>query len=161
MNENKGPSQHWADEDLLNRLYGLAPAAGQRESHLTECATCAARWRRLLERRARVTAMPLPDAQLEDRLRAQRHALWQRIDVPRHSRLWRAVPAGATTLVVLLALALHTPAPQADQRPGTTFATISDTQFFSEIASVVNEDPSTAAEPVRALFSDSASVEAQ
>mgnify|MGYP000881337666 FL=1 len=104
MNASKN---HWTDEDLLTRLYGLDARPHLAPAHLDECAECAERWARVSSARAEVLAAASSAACSEEELRAQRAAVWNRIERPGHVRLLRAVPALATCCVLLLAVALN------------------------------------------------------
>lgn len=159
--QNSNNSPHWTESDLIDRLYGLDPAAGQSERHLDECAQCGQAFAELSSRRGQVIAA---QAQVSnDQLRAQRQAIWARIEQPQRSAIWRAVPVAATAMLLFVAVALHqAPAPQME--PMTTAAVqpaVSDTQLFTELASVVNQESPRAADPIRGLFADDATVEAQ
>jgi hypothetical protein len=150
--DNTG-SLHWSDEDLLNRLYGLEAEAARHP--IESCAECAARWQALSERREAVlAAAPVSD----DRLRAQRLAVFARIEAPRPMWLWRAMPASAFALLLAAGIALHGPNPQA---PATEVAEagVSDSQLFSEIAQITEQYAPAAADPLRELFAETASQE--
>ena len=96
MNTN---GSHWTDEELLQRVYGLDTAS---ESHLKECSECSARWDELQRKRQDMMApAPSSDA-LEGRLRFQRQAIWNRIEQPRRSMWWRAMPVAATALMLVI-----------------------------------------------------------
>jgi len=152
---------HWTDDDLLLRLYGADAAPQLSAAHLTECPACAARWEALASSRAAMLASsPMPD-QFEQRLRAQRMAMWQRLERPSRSKVWRAVPAAATVFMMFVGIALHQPAPQPVPQQVASSSTISDEQLFSEIASVINQDAPRAADPMRALFSEASNAEVQ
>lgn len=154
MNENLH-HMHWTDDELLDRLYGLDAPAGKEVSHLENCSDCSGRWRRLEAARERgLNAMAPVD---ESRLRRQREAVWRRVDEARRPWLWRAVPAAATAMMLMVGVAMNQhPAPEI---PLQTMAAVqpaelaqSDDQFFQEIASVANaEEPSSAA-AIRNLF---------
>jgi hypothetical protein len=159
MNENKNLQNHWNrnhwnDDALLDRLYGLDPAPDLELSHFDRCADCLNRWNALQLRHAALTAEQA--ALGEDRLRAQRTAIWNRIEQSRRPLYWRAVPALSTALLLVAAVALHIPRPgepKPDRIEYTQLQPVkSDTEFFNEIASVVNADTPRAADPIRALF---------
>lgn len=163
MNENLH-HMHWTEDELLDRLYGLDAPAGKDVSHLNNCVECAGRWRRLEAARERsLNTVATVD---ENRLRRQREAVWRRVDAAKRPWLWRAVPATATVMMLMVGVALHqTPAPEV---PRQTIAAAqpaefaqSDDQFFQEIASVANaEEPSSAA-AIRNLFDVNQEGEAQ
>lgn len=152
-------SAHWTDEELLSRLYGVGPEEAARAEHLSVCAECSARWRRLEESRGRI----LESAQLavvdDARLRAQRDAVWRRLEESRRPWIWRIVPAGATAALVLVAVLLNTPAPRIEPADVASVHQISDEQLFNEIASMVNEEAPRAAKTIQGLFDAEAAVE--
>lgn len=163
MNSDNHNSPHWSESDLISRLYGLEPAEGRSSAHLTECGACGERWQALqLQRRSVVEAVPMPSEGLEERLRAQRQAVWARIEHPRRNLIWRMLPATATALMIFAGVALHQTKPPA--APVQTISAVSDAQFFNEIASVVNQETPRAADPLQGLFDNTAApapVEAQ
>ncbi len=158
MNTHNSP--HWKERDLLDRIYGLEPAAGLSARHLDECSECAEAWTALAARRGVVLAAP---GQVSgERLRAQRQAIWAQIEQPRRTMLWRAMPAAATALLLFVGVALHqAPAPRMEPAEVASVQTVSDTQLFTELASVVNQDSPRAADPIQELFSGDAAMEAQ
>lgn len=158
MNTNNSP--HWTESDLIDRLYGMAVPEGLTARHLDECPECAQSWAALAVRRGVVLAAP---GQISDeRLRAQRQAIWARIEQPRPAMIWRVMPAAATALLLFLGIALHqAPAPRIEPAEVTATQTVSDAQLFTEIASVVNRDSPGAVDPIRGLFSSDTTVEAQ
>jgi hypothetical protein len=146
-------SPHWSDDDLLMRLYGLEPDGARHP--VDSCADCAARWRILAERREAVLAPPPVS---DDRLRAQRLAVFARIEAGRPFWLWRTVPATALALLLAAGVALHGPNPPAPA-PEVAVADISDSQLFSEVAQIAEQYAPAAAEPLSGLFSETASQE--
>ncbi|MGC4050425.1 MAG: hypothetical protein QM757_13690 [Paludibaculum sp.] len=163
MNSDKHNSPHWSESDLISRFYGLDPAEGRTAAHLTECRECADRWLALQQRRREVVdSASLSGEGLEERLRAQRQAVWSRIENPKRAFLWRMLPATATALMIFAGVALHQTKPPAT--PVQTATVVSDAQFFNEIASVVNQETPRAADPLQGLFDSTAApaaVEAQ
>lgn len=152
-------SPHWTENDMLDRLYGLDPAPELALSHFDACAECASRWQALELRRAVVVAPPMPSAALDEKLREQRHAVWARIEGSNRSLLWRAAPAAATACMLLAGIILQQPQPTEPVRQMA--ATVSDEQFFTDIASLVNQDSPRATDPIRGLFAENSPVEAQ
>ena len=76
--------------------------------------------------------------------------------------LWRAMPVAATALMLFVGVALHrTPAPGIAPVEVAAVQTVSDTQLFTELASVVNQESPRAADPIQGLFSGDATREAQ
>ncbi|MBN9661898.1 MAG: hypothetical protein J0H49_27125 [Acidobacteria bacterium] len=163
MNSDNQNSPHWSESDLISRLYGLEPAENRSAGHLAECGACAERWQALqLRRRSVVEMAPGTSDRLEERLRAQRQAVWARIEHPRQNLIWRMLPAAATALMIFAGVALHQTKPPA--APVQQASAVSDAQFFNEIASVVNQETPRAADPLQGLFDSTvapAAVEAQ
>jgi len=158
MKTNNSP--HWNESDLISQLYGVEPAAGLNVRHLNECPECAQAWAALLTRRGIVLTAP---AQVSDeQLRTQRQAIWARIEQPRRAMLWRAMPAAATALLLFVGVALHqAPRPQLEPVEVASVQSVSDTQLFTELASVVNQESPRAADSIQGLFADDATTEAQ
>lgn len=158
---NTNNSPHWTGSDMLDRIYGLAAADGLSVRHLDECAECGRVWAELSERRGALLAAPA--AVRDEQLRAQRQAIWAEIERPRPMLVWRVMPAAAATaMLFVLGLALHqSPAPQVAPAQVAVVQPVSDAQFFTEIASVVNRESPGAVDPIRGLFADDAALEAQ
>lgn len=158
--KNTNNSPHWNESDLINQLYGVEPAAGLHVRHLNDCPECAQAWAALLTRRGIVLTAP---AQVcDEQLRTQRKAIWARIEQPRRAMLWRAMPAAATALLLFVGVALHqTPGPRLDPVEVASVQSVSDTQLFTELASVVNQDSPRAADSIQGLFAGDATTEAQ
>ncbi|MBI5084997.1 MAG: hypothetical protein HZB13_10430 [Acidobacteria bacterium] len=156
MNMN---TRHWNDNDLLDLLYGLDLAPDLSLAHFASCPECSARWQALELRRPSVTEpLPLSNA-AEQRLRAQRAAVLDRIGQPRTAWIRRAVPAGAAAFLFFIGIALHQPMPQPT--PQVVAVNLTDEQLFAEIASVVDQDAPRATDPIRGLFSENSVKEAQ
>ncbi len=135
-------NRHWSDDELLGRLYGIGP----QEPHLEECALCGARWRELADRRRLLLDPPaVPEGFLQD----QRASILRRLESVSLSR-WsrRLVPAFAVLLVVL-AVALSGPSPDTGEKLAGL-----DSQFYSEVYSVVSSAEPRVAAPIRALFQE-------
>lgn len=134
-------STHWSDEDLINKLYGI----GREDSHLSECAACGARWNAIEARRQELTVEPEISASF---LAAQRRQIHERLE-DRSGFGWHLpfAPAMAVMCVVVLGVMLSGPAPSP---PPTTMATngLSDSEFYTEIYSLVENPEPWAAEPV-------------
>ncbi|HEY3443054.1 MAG TPA: hypothetical protein VGK29_20000 [Paludibaculum sp.] len=158
MNTNNSP--HWNESDLINQLYGVEPAVGLHMEHLSDCPECAQVWATLLTRRGVVLSAP---AQVSDeQLRTQRQAIWARIEQPQRAMLWRAMPVAATALLLFVGVALHqAPVPRMEPVEVASAQTVSDTQLFTELASVVNQDSPRAADSIQGLFAGDATTEAQ
>jgi hypothetical protein len=137
-------SEHWDDDALIRRLYGVGPEDG----HLDECRECAQRWEALVEVRGRVLE---PEPAPEELLAAQRRAIYVRLEQPRRRAGWFSVaPAAvATAVLVLLAVLLRQPAPAPRDFLGP-----SDSKLIADVYSMVQSDEPQAAEPIHALFED-------
>jgi hypothetical protein len=152
---------HWTDDELLGRLYGLAPAGNPRaDAHLAACESCRGRWASLMERRAAVLVPPVAD---EQRLRAQREAVWARIERRPSNAFWRAVPVAATALLLVVGVALHVPAPAPVENTVASVQAqhMSDEQLMADIYSVIDEETPGPVQPIRALFASGEGIEVQ
>lgn len=158
-NPNPGADAHWSDDRMLERLYGLDPPPGLDGSHLDSCPECAPRWQALQAARAQVTQSPAP-AISEDRLRAQRVAVFDRLEHPARQGLLRFAPVAATALLLVMGIALHTPRPVVEQQTAAVL-TQSDRELFSEIAVLVEEDTPRATDAFRGLFDGNEGQEVQ
>lgn len=150
---------HWSEARLIERLYGLEPPLELSAAHLEICAECGGRWKALQARRAEMLSGPAP-AVSEDRLRAQRIAVFQRVERPAARRIWALAPAAATALLVVMGVALQAPAPVRETQTASVI-TQSDRELFSEIAALMEQDEPRAADPFRGLFDSNSSQEVQ
>jgi anti-sigma factor RsiW len=154
-------NRHWTDDELIAKLYAVGPEEPARTEHLATCAECAARWSAVESRRIQFVRNADSVVVDDARLRAQRDAVWRRLEEARRPRLWRLAPAGATAMLMLFALLLHTPTPTIEPVQVASNQQISDEQLFSEIASMVNEVAPRVAAPIQGLFDASAVTEVQ
>lgn len=164
MTTNNLHQLHWNDDDLLDRLYGLDAPAGKDAAHLESCEECGGRWRALAARRSELGAAPA--AICDSALRAQREKIWARVEDSRRSRIWRAVPAMATAMMLMVGVALnYGPGPESQMQQAVPVqqakAEVSDDQLFSEIASIANSEEPSSAAALRNLFDTTAEGEAQ
>lgn len=142
---------HWSDEDLLGRLYGLDAPDGLSETHLEECGLCRKQMNELSARRSEMLSVPPEVA--DDRLRAQRQSVLDRITLPRFGWLNSLVPVGATALVLVLGIALQRPAPSpAPDTKTAAVITQSDRELMTQIATLMEDESPRAADPIRELF---------
>lgn len=148
--------EHWSDAQLLERLYGLDAPPGPSEAHLAECPDCAGRWSALEASRARLLEAP-PPAIGGERLRAQRAAVFARIEQPRPRALWALAPA--TALMLVMGVMLQTPDPRVETQTAAVL-TQSDRDLFNDIAALVEEDAPRATGAIRGLFDSGANGEA-
>jgi hypothetical protein len=137
--------KHWTDEELLDRLYGV----GRRDNHLEACAECDARWNDLVARRRSLQSEPEVSPLF---LLRQRMAVMERIEPSKSSFLtWRAVTAVAGACAMALGLVIYRP----EQSKTVAVRTVpSDSQFFSEIYSAVEQTEPRAVKPIRRLFEE-------
>lgn len=139
---------HWSEAQLLERLYGLDTPPGLSEAHLSECPHCAARWSALQTSRAGLLEAP-PPALCAERLRAQRAAVFARLEQPRPRALWALAPA--TALLMVMGVMLQTPAPRVETQTAAVL-TQSDRELFNDIAALMEEDAPRATDTFRGLF---------
>jgi hypothetical protein len=136
--------KHLSDEDLIDRLYEV----GQENSSLETCEFCRQRWESVLARRREILdAVPqLPETWLAE----QRRRIHQRIERPEPLH-WGFRPAAvaATLGVMVLGLMLSSPSPE---RQPTRAA--NDSQFFTEVYSLVENLEPRAATPIYGLFEE-------
>lgn len=132
---------HWSDDELIGRLYGLGPA----DRHLEECQACRERWQQLCAVRERVVRAPQVSEQF---LAGQRQAIYDRLERVGVSS-WRLsfAPALGMLAVIVVALLLSRPAPG----PQPSLAS-SDAQFFTDVYSVVQSTEPYAVAPIHGLF---------
>ncbi|MCP5110621.1 MAG: hypothetical protein GY953_07280 [bacterium] len=137
-------AKHLSNEDLINRLYEVGDGD---DAHLRECRHCSARWEQLLARRKAVLAAPeLP----QEMLAAQRREIYRRLDEGHHVGLWplRFAPALAALSVVVLGVMLSGPTPEPP-----VYA-VNDSEFYTEIYSMVEGTEPDAIAPIYGLFED-------
>ena len=146
-------NRHLSDDELIDRLYGLAEADLALNAHLEACTECSARWQRVVHRRVETTGVEhIPAAMLAE----QRRRILGRIEAPATSR-WRWVPAMAVASLAAVALVWYPPAPA----PETAKQENVDAQWLSEIYSLERAEEPRAAAPIRNLFEQQSTVEAQ
>jgi hypothetical protein len=142
MNDHRNV-QHLSDDDLLDRLYGLADSglAGT-NGHVESCADCQRRWLRLQNERARLAA---PVEVSTSFLAGQRRQIYARLgEKPRPQMKW--APALAASCLLAVGAFLYRPAP-APHPPA-----VSDAQLFSDVYSMEQSVEPRAAEPIHELF---------
>ena len=139
-------SRHWSDEELVDRLYGLAPEDG----HVEECGSCGGRWQALLARRQEVLRTPAVPAAMLARQRGKIEAR-----VKRHAAgFWTVplAPALAALCVAIVGIFLSRPAPAPQP-----MVAAEDIEFYNEIYSLVDSMVPSAAEPIYGLFEEESS----
>jgi hypothetical protein len=132
---------HLSNDELLDRLYGLAGEAG----HIESCTDCQQRWNQLREQRARLA---VSDDVSTGFLAGQRRKIYARLgEEPRHQMKW--APALAAACLLVAGVFLYRPAAAPHQS-----AVVSDAQLFSDVYSMEQSVEPRAAEPIHALFED-------
>lgn len=150
-------NKHWSQEELLELLYEV----GREEqtgglAHLSECAECLGRWRKLLERRQAVlTPISLPAQVITCQNQAiQLRVAWLRESNVSLAAVWRprlAALAMATLLVI--AVVLHSPTPTQERVSASIpAASAGDAKLFEEVVYEVSSTEPAAVLPLRGLF---------
>ena len=137
--------KHWTDEELLDRLYGV----GCEDNHVEACAECGARWNDLLASRRMLQGEQEVSPSF---LLRQRMAVMERIAPSNHSYFtWRTMTAAAGACAMAIGFVVFHP-----EQPKTVAvrAVASDSQFFSEIYSEVEQTEPRAVKPIRRLFEE-------
>jgi hypothetical protein len=143
-------STHLNDQELLDRLYGLAEPG----NHLTSCPDCSTRWEEMRARKAQLAAAPEVSA---DFLAAQRRAIYARLgERPRSNYRWASAVAAAGLIVGVFFVNRPVIAPQPDTKTQihSTPSDAADAQLFAEVYSMRDSTESRAAAPIRALFEE-------
>jgi hypothetical protein len=138
-------STHWTDEELLDRLYGV----GREDNHLEACAECGARWNDLAASRRTLKSEPEVNPSF---LLRQHMAVMERVEPSRSSFItWKAVTAVAGACAMALGFVIYHP-----EQPKTVVVrtVTSDSQFFSEIYSAVEQTEPRAVKPIRRLVEE-------
>jgi hypothetical protein len=133
--------QHWSDEQLIDRLYGVGPE----NNHLEVCRHCARRWQEIRRRYENLGPYSLEVS--EEDLALQRRAFQNRLEGNRYAFLRVLVPVIATFLLVVFLFRIR---PESESQPVMKIA--GDTQFFEEVFQSVSDTEPAAFEPIRALF---------
>jgi hypothetical protein len=157
--------RHLTDDELLDRLYGLAEAGADTSKHLEDCDACFERLRFFERRRAALAVPPPVSAEF---LAAQRRAIYARLEERPGNRM-RWAPAVAAVFLLAMGVFLYNPVwrsgKQAAQVHATvhngaaraagqvsTNAAVSDEQLFSDVYSMEQSAEPRAAAPIHALF---------
>lgn len=142
-------STHLNDQELLDRLYGLA----EQGDHLASCSDCSTRWEEMRARKAELAAAPEVST---DFLAAQRRAIYARLgERPRSNYRWVSAVAAAGLIVGVL-FVNRPVAPLPDTKTQIHYAPsdAADAQLFAEVYSMRDSTESRAAAPIRALFEE-------
>jgi len=141
-------SMHLSDDQLVDRLYGIAMEG---DGHLDACPECQSRWSRVQQRRDSVVVSVQPPAEY---FHQQRRELQQRLDSTSTRRSFAVVLVPAMFAVLLMAGLVFTktaskaPAPA----PIAAAAPIVEVGWFEDAYSVTREMEPRAASPIRHLF---------
>jgi hypothetical protein len=142
-------SKHPSEDELLDRLYGVGPE----DDHLNVCAECEGRWQALLASRRAVLNQAGSSVEVDSvQLSRQRAAVMDRIE---HSNTRflsrRVVTAFAGAAAMVLGFVVYHP-----QHPKATpvQTASSDSQFFSEIYSEMEQTEPRAVKPIHRLFQE-------
>ncbi len=142
-------NQHYSDEELIGRLYGLDPGDG----HLDVCLECRSRLGAMKERQSLVTSHE-PHIS-KGFLAEQRHAVWARIEKPAAPHMfWKAASAFAGMAVLVIGFLAYQPMNTPTAQPAAATATVSDAQLYADISTVVETPEPLAATPIRGLFEE-------
>lgn len=137
--------KHWSDDELLDHLYGVGPE----NNHLKACADCSERWHTL--EASRRAFMQDPEVS-SVRLLQQRTAILQRIERSQSTFFsWRFLTALSGATAMALGVLVYTP---QHTNPVAVQTASSDTQFFSEIYSEMEQTEPRAVRPIRKLFKE-------
>lgn len=134
-------NRHLSDDELLDRLYGLAG----NEDHLEACQECASRSAAFEKRRQDLTQ---PEPVSTPFLAAQRRAIYSRLGEQPHSRM-KWAPALAAACLLLIGLMVYRPA-----APPPAHSDSSDAKLFSDVYSMEQSTEPRAAAPIHELFED-------
>lgn len=140
--------EHWSDDQLIDRLYGVGPESG----HIERCPSCASRWEEIRRRSEclRQTGMEVS----EGHLASQRRAIRARLSEKRHLFPRVLVPVVVTLVVaVFVILDRHAPAPRQEVAPQSV-DTISDDQLFDDVFSRISGAEPSSIVPIRSLFEE-------
>ncbi len=134
---------HLSDDELIDRVYGLGGAGPD------GCPECEERWRRVRERRQRVTESPEVSPYL---LAVERRKVLDRIEVRAAPVVWRRILAPvAVAAMIAISVGLQMPAP----RPQPTIARaqpLDDRVLFEQVfRDMARTEPQSLA-AVRNLF---------
>lgn len=134
---------HWSEQDLINHVYGIAPAA----DHLDACAECRARAAELSARRTQAAQPPEVSSEF---LAAQRRSIYRKLGrEPR--RRFHAMPAFAAALVLLVATLLFRPHPDA---PPPLVTSAADSKLFSDLYAIEENPEPQAVQTMQSLFEE-------
>ena len=137
---------HWSDEELVARLYGLGPEDG----HLGVCDSCARRWEAIRGRYENLRPVGIEVS--GEFLASQRRAIRARLGEKRRHFPRVLVPALATLLLAAIVI-VYRPAPELPQ-PAEKVSKISDDRLFDDVFRMVSDPAPSAVGPIRSLFEE-------
>jgi hypothetical protein len=142
-------NQHYSDEELIGRLYGLEANDG----HLDVCPECRSRLGAMKQRQSLVTSQE-PHIS-KGFLAEQRHAVWARIEKPAAPQMfWKAASAFAGMAILVIGFLAYQPMNTPTSQPAAATATVSDAQLYADISTVVETPEPLAVTPIRGLFEE-------
>ena len=139
---------HLTDDQLVDRLYGIASHG---DAHLDACSECQSRWVRLQQRRTEAAApVPLPAQYFHQ----QRRQIQNRLAAPVSGRAAVWVPAMAG-LAVVAGLLITRSVPTAPVPPPVMEAAqVMEAGWFEDAYSATRIMEPRAASPIRELFAE-------
>ena len=141
-------SEHWTDDRLIDRLYGIAP----KDAHLESCLECGARLSQMQANRRAVDAA-LQESVSAEFLAAQRRQIYAKLGERQgwlgrgQERRWAS--ALAAVLVVGGGLLFY-----EGSRQRVSGSKISDAQLAQEVSRMAEDFEPQATAPLQALFEE-------
>ncbi len=131
---------HWTDERMTRRLYGLE----ENDGHIETCERCRDRWERMCGRKRSLAAT---GAIPEEFLASQRGSILRRLKNPGSRLQLSALPAMAAILLVLVVATIFRQDNRQEPPEG-----MPDPQLYQEVFSIAGSTSSSAVEPIQSLF---------
>jgi len=136
-------SEHWTDDQLIDRLYGVGPSNG----HFENCADCQARFASIETRRRQI---PMDESVSDNFLAAQRRAIYARLEQPR--RWWHAWPLGRFAAVAAMFVALAGTVTLYQSHRREIAESRADAQLAQDVSQMSFESEPPATAPLKGLF---------
>lgn len=131
---------HWTDERMTRRLYGLEGDDG----HIESCDRCRDRWERMCgKKRSLAMTGVIP----EEFLAIQRRSILRRLKNPQPRLQLKALPAMAAILLILVVATIFRQDNRQEPPEG-----LPDPQLYQEVFSMAGSTSSSAVEPIESLF---------
>jgi len=143
MRIESAKSEHWTDDQLIDRLYGVGPGDG----HLETCAECQARFASIETRRRQ---LPSDESVSDSFLAAQRRAIYARLDQPR--RWWHAWPLGRFAASAAMVVVLAGTVAVYESHRRELAESRADAQLAQDVSQMSFESEPTATAPLKGLF---------